>query len=535
MGWVPPSSVVFKILLCSRIISAFFNGITDCDESFNYWEPLHYLMYGYGFQTWEYSPAYALRSYAYLGLYGAVGVFWRDVVFYVINDVYFPFIYSDLEMDSIRFLSKIDVFLFIRISVAVVFALVETFFYRSLIAFFGSDSKISWLYVIISVFSPGMFIAGTAFLPSSFCMYTVMITYGALMLSESSAVENRDFYRAVTVVSVAVSVIVGWPFAAVLGLPVIISVVFAHQKFGLFVKYCVISLMFILLPCMIVDFYFYRKWTIPAVNIAVYNVFSGKGPELYGVEPLSFYFKNGFLNFNVAFVACFLSAPSVLFAYLICVLFDKSRSTGQLAKKRIPLLLDSLRELMPSSWCALFNIAWLPLLIWFGIFFPQPHKEERFLFPVYPLIALNASLFLSVAMFVGENVHLLLSSTLRRLKSQWIILAGFMMVFVFLSVSRSVALYRNFSAPLNVYRQMYESEMINAPSEKFVCVGKEWHQFGTHFLLPHQYKGQFIRSEFKGQLPGHFDQKFGTSIAPPYFNDNNDEESSRYVGVQVKS
>ena len=30
---------------------------------------MHHLMHGYGYQTWEYSPAYAIRSYAYLWLY----------------------------------------------------------------------------------------------------------------------------------------------------------------------------------------------------------------------------------------------------------------------------------------------------------------------------------------------------------------------------------------------------------------------------------------------------------------------------------
>lgn len=32
----------------------------------NSWEPVHYLAFGSGLQTWEYSPAYTLRSYAYL-------------------------------------------------------------------------------------------------------------------------------------------------------------------------------------------------------------------------------------------------------------------------------------------------------------------------------------------------------------------------------------------------------------------------------------------------------------------------------------
>jgi len=36
---------------------------------FNFWEPLHYLDRGRGFQTWETSPEYAIRSYAYIALH----------------------------------------------------------------------------------------------------------------------------------------------------------------------------------------------------------------------------------------------------------------------------------------------------------------------------------------------------------------------------------------------------------------------------------------------------------------------------------
>jgi alpha-1,2-mannosyltransferase len=44
----------FAILLVARLFSSLFNIIHDCDEVFNYWEPLHYLLYGFGMQTWEY-------------------------------------------------------------------------------------------------------------------------------------------------------------------------------------------------------------------------------------------------------------------------------------------------------------------------------------------------------------------------------------------------------------------------------------------------------------------------------------------------
>lgn len=42
-------------------------------QVFNYWEPTHYLQYGYGMQTWEYSPIYAIRSWAYIRLHAIVG------------------------------------------------------------------------------------------------------------------------------------------------------------------------------------------------------------------------------------------------------------------------------------------------------------------------------------------------------------------------------------------------------------------------------------------------------------------------------
>jgi alpha-1,2-mannosyltransferase len=38
---------------------------------YNFWEPLHYLDRGSGFQTWETSPVFAIRSYAYILLHGA--------------------------------------------------------------------------------------------------------------------------------------------------------------------------------------------------------------------------------------------------------------------------------------------------------------------------------------------------------------------------------------------------------------------------------------------------------------------------------
>ncbi|RLN49260.1 hypothetical protein BBJ28_00026990, partial [Nothophytophthora sp. Chile5] len=54
--WTPTLETAVSLLLLLRVASALVNPIADCDETFNYWEPLHFLLYGFGFQTWEYSP-----------------------------------------------------------------------------------------------------------------------------------------------------------------------------------------------------------------------------------------------------------------------------------------------------------------------------------------------------------------------------------------------------------------------------------------------------------------------------------------------
>ena len=60
------------MLATARLASAALNIIHDCDETYNYLEPLHYLLHGSGMQTWEYSAAHALRSYLYLVLHAPV-------------------------------------------------------------------------------------------------------------------------------------------------------------------------------------------------------------------------------------------------------------------------------------------------------------------------------------------------------------------------------------------------------------------------------------------------------------------------------
>jgi alpha-1,2-mannosyltransferase len=82
---VPSLSVALRMLLLVRTAGAMFSIIADCDEGergctgrppctplrpvFNFLEPLHYFLHNSGYQTWELSPQFAIRSWAYILLH----------------------------------------------------------------------------------------------------------------------------------------------------------------------------------------------------------------------------------------------------------------------------------------------------------------------------------------------------------------------------------------------------------------------------------------------------------------------------------
>ncbi|KOB76959.1 Ferredoxin-fold anticodon-binding domain-containing protein 1 [Operophtera brumata] len=167
----PGGAVALGLLLTARLAAAYWGQIADCDETYNYWEPLHYLVYGSGLQTWEYSPVYAIRSYASL-----------------------------------------------------------------------------WLFAI------------PAKLLSCF-MEPVSVFYA-------------------------------------------LRAILARQYTD-FLKYAGVCLFTMLLPVVIIDSWHYGRLVIAPVNIVTYNILTDHGPDLYGVEPWTYYFVNG----PLALYMCYRAAP----------------------------------------------------------------------------------------------------------------------------------------------------------------------------------------------------------------------------------
>ncbi|XP_056267647.1 alpha-1,2-mannosyltransferase ALG9 isoform X2 [Pseudoliparis swirei] len=273
--WAPEGSTAFKCLLSARFCAALLSNISDCDETFNYWEPMHYLLYGTGMQTWEYSPLYAIRSYAYLWLHALPACLHAHV----------------LQTN------KVLVFYFVRCVLAFSCCVCELYFYKAVCKKFGLH--VGRLMLAFLVLSTGMFCSSAAFLPSSFCMYTTLVAMTGWFQDSTP----------LAVLGVAAGAIVGWPFSALVGIPIAFDLLVLKRQWKSFVAWLAVALLLLLVPLVAVDSYFYGKLVIAPLNILLYNVFTPHGPDLYGTEPWHFYFSNGILNFNLVFALALLSLP----------------------------------------------------------------------------------------------------------------------------------------------------------------------------------------------------------------------------------
>ena len=355
--------------------------------------------------------------------------------------------------------------------------------------------------------------------------------------------------------------LVGWPFSVLLSVPLALEVLWVYRGRALAkpVVWGATSAVICVLPCLLVDFAYFRRFIFAVVNIAVYNSNSASehGANLYGKEPASFYFQNLALNFNVA-------AGLALVAPLLLLLARVARGKAKAV----------ISELAVARWL-------LPFYLWLGIFLSMPHKEERFLFVVYPYIALCAAVAVFVlqsmlrgcfAPFAEANGAIWGSGNNNGSGSGFgralsaLFRLGVCAAFVLLSMSRRQSLVVNYGAPLDIWTAVHERahaalrdtallpfplssapephsltlsatstathasasntvvHVPGAPELVNVCVGKEWYRFPAHFFLPTlrlpsgagpsapprtlDFTLRFLESDFGGLLPKAYLQEW---------------------------
>lgn len=185
-----------------------------------------------------------------------------------------------------------------------------------------------------------------------------------------------------------------------------------------------------------------------------------------------------------------------------------------------------------------------PFYMWLAIFTAQPHKEERFMYPAYPFLALNAAMSLHMILTAlgNSDPKTLVGKIPAKLK-----LLGVTLVLVLsldVSVARIYGIYSAYSAPLKIYTPLWGHEgqdPIGNLGDQ-VCFGKEWYRFPSSYFLPRDMRAKFVRSEFRGLLPGEFAEArsgfgfwSGTWLPTNGMNDHNEEDLSKYVDLRMCS
>lgn len=493
-----------------------------------------------GMQTWEYAPQYALRTYAYLLPVAGVAKLIQFLLAYLpptlVQQLATLLVLQSTTGDNNSLLMTAAVE-----NKPLLFAVL-----RSFLALVSCYSELSFLDAIHNKISPtiahwtalcslsaaGNFHASQAFLPSS----TVMILW------RLSVANQLNGYHAFAIFWGLVAVLaVGWPFCAVL----FISTGFwAIWKAGLEQLvtekiWKMNSIMQVLLRTLLhaiaiqtivmgIDYYFYGKLVSPIWNIFAYNAQSG-GDELYGVEPLSYYVKNLLLNFNLAAILGIISLPMICFKKLVNTFTTQTMDDASSSDKT----------------CSLEVLVLVPMYIWMSIVLPRAHKEERFLFPIYPALCFGAALTMREILHMATKV---INSILKRQendkqrKRNINLLLGLALLSpsAIISISRSFALHHNYAAPLDIYHDFFALAapapgILGESASAYVCTAGEWYRFPSSFFLPENYQLGFLKSSFTGQLPQPF-TRIGSKensliVQAGKFNDMNKEEMDRYIDI----
>lgn len=346
-------------------------------------------------------------------------------------------------------------------------ALCEYQLVRSLRRHYEAD--VAYIYTALSATMPGLFHASVAYLPSSFAMNCVTLAFAWFLDSPSQNIVR-------CLVAISVGGLLGWPFILVLAIPIGVYYtvsVFSFKRWILSVVQTAFWVLAVLIVIVALDSRAFGKFAVVPFNIVGYNVLfadSDSGPNIFGTEPWTYYLLNLLLNFNMVFPLALMAAAVV----------NVRTFTG------------------------------LSLMyLWLAILIPTPHKEERFMYVIYPVITCAAALTIS-------RIWHLVTSLIRLPR-------GFLYTLVCalaaIGVSRSAALAVYYGAPFKVYQDV--------PVNSTVCVGREWYRFPSSYFTEGNLK--FVASGFDGLLPGEF---LSFAAIPQNMNNRNEFDPSKIVPLE---
>ena len=489
--------------------------------------------------------------------------------------------------------NKITVFYGVRVFLALACAAAECYLVCAARRQYGRRIALTTAFFLL--LSPGMFLAAPTLLPSTFTMLALTVCMASWL----------DGQHNVALAAATVGTFVScWPYVAVCFVPVGLDAL-ARRPVHAVIAWCVFLVVVVNMPLMAIDAHYYGKFLYAPWNIVAYNVFNAKA-HLYGVEGWQYYLKNCVLNFSIVF-------PLALMAVCVPVwrglrlwrraeaATRQSTAEGKVVERK-PILEKDAPGPYTTKRLVLLAAHMMPMYLWGAVMQSRPHKEERFVYVVYPLICFSAAITLDALLDVvaalldyaasccGADISQASSSayapassrtsassappsprrktkmtsgsaskTTLGVASSWLVGFAVFAIYAVLSASRIASNVRNFRAPMEIFRHLYDVELPRRHGglAKFhhksvvehktyrheyfdperdqgdhvlICVGKEWYRFPSSFFLRPWARLAFLRSGFRGQLPKPFaEHVHGTRLPVTHMNDENAEETSRYV------
>jgi len=543
-------------LVITRLYAVFNSIISDCDEVYNYWEPLNFLIRYFGKKTWEYQPEYSIRSWTYLLPYALLK--------YPVD-----WLQKSLEISGAfgnGGIPAYSYFYLVRLVLAIAFSFAECHLADALTLV--SDELSNW-FLVFEISSPGVFQASVSLLPSSFALLFGMLSTASIIkyfrydllshkiendfaesiekegtlskknaendeLSDSTipdsasdsmessnlgaktdqtnadfmnlttpqlflctlykeALAGRDRYFALAIASSAIGGIIGWPFCLLLTVP--------------FIFHVAISILARRSPLKPLSSINSKKWTLFIyflAGIACVYMVTWTGLEIDSL----FYNKRTIVPWNIVFYnvlhATKESGPNIFgvessFYYFVNLLLNYH-----------VIFLFALANLFTLS-SKTFKMGFkegfvtyrLPLLLWLTVFSFQPHKEERFMFPAYHMISISAAAFASkiFRMFIFYQRQGICYHVTR---------FAFFFIVVLCGVLRITCLIENYGAPLSAFKALssYDAviynDLANSTTAENVCIGREWYHYPSSFFLKSNQRLRYVENGFRGMLPGDF-------------------------------
>lgn len=360
-------NLFINIFVVRFIYSIFTWTYAAPDEFWQGPEIAHSLVFGNGYQTWEWSSQHALRSYLHPTF---IGFFAYGPIFGLTHVINAANIHS-LWMSQNILLPAL--WLTPRLLAAVSASICDIATYSLALKLFGNDTAIFTLIVQMSstllIFSSGRsFSNGLEATLTTCALFYWRLTIDRICMGsaerEKANINSTTHFTSSAISSALIAGILGgisfairptsaiiWFFLGLLAFPQIGLVPFLSIAFSSAIPGACVAVAFSLF----LDRFFYGFFTFPALNFLLFNFISGLD-KLYGEYPKLWFAYNGIPTALGFFL------PIVLFS-IFCTLKRKQTST--------------LREY--ELIIAAFGVV---LVLSIG----SSHKEHRFLFPVLPII-----------------------------------------------------------------------------------------------------------------------------------------------------